>query len=59
MSGFEPDLQSFGDPSLTYEANKSALDNMIMQFGLEKNEGSINQTQQQPAQANGWSIKRK
>jgi hypothetical protein len=52
-------LQSFGDPSLTYEANKSALDNMIMQFGLEKNEGSINQTQQQPAQANGWSIKRK
>lgn len=49
-------LQSFGDPSLSYEVNKAALDNMAVQFNLPQAE----EKQQPTAQpTNGWGIKRK
>jgi hypothetical protein len=45
-------LQSFGDPSLSYEVNQAALDNMRTQFQMPK-ENEQTKTQ------SGWSIKRK
>lgn len=46
-------LQSFGDPSLSFEANQAALENMRVQFNLPKERSEAAQTNQ------GWSIKRK
>lgn len=48
-------LQSFGDPSLSFEANQAALENMRVQFNLPKG-----QDEEQPSgKTQGWSIKRK
>ena len=46
-------LAAFGDPSLTYDANKAAINNMRMQFGVES------EKQAETPSNGGWSIKLK